>query len=59
MALNRTKGYLSGVRILSDEQVEALAGRLAYLAEEMFRFNRLLIEHEAQGHPEARGGLAR
>jgi hypothetical protein len=32
--------------------MEELAGRLAYLADEMARFNRLLIEHEAQGHPE-------
>ena len=35
-----------------NEQAKALAGRLAYLADERARFNRLLIEHEAQGHPE-------
>jgi hypothetical protein len=29
------------------DQAEALAGRLAYLADEIFRFTRLLIEHEA------------
>jgi hypothetical protein len=31
--------------------VEVLAGRLAHLADERVRFFRLLIEHEAQGHP--------
>jgi hypothetical protein len=35
---------------------KALAVRLAHLADERVRFNRLLTEHEAQGHPEARGG---
>jgi hypothetical protein len=33
-----------------------LAVRLTHLADERVRFDRLLIEHEAQGHPEARGG---
>ena len=35
--------------------VAALGVQLAYLEEELFRFNRLLIEHSAQGHPETRG----
>jgi Mn-dependent DtxR family transcriptional regulator len=39
-----------------NEQAKALAGRLAHLADERMRFYRLLIEHEAQGHPTARGG---
>ena len=38
------------------ELVRTLAVRLAHLADERVRFNRLLIKHEAQGHPEVRGG---
>jgi hypothetical protein len=37
------------------ELVRTLAVRLAHLADERVRFNRLLIEHEAQGQPETRG----
>jgi len=38
-----------------NEQAKALAGRLAHLADERARFNRLLIEHEGQGHREEAG----
>jgi len=40
------------------ELVRTLAVRLAHLADERVRFNRLLIEHEAQGQPETRGGAS-
>jgi hypothetical protein len=40
------------------EQAKALAGRLAHLADERMRFYRLLIEHEAEAHSEARRGHA-
>ena len=39
-----------------NEQAKALAGRLVHLADERMRFYRLLIEHEAQAHSEARRG---
>jgi hypothetical protein len=38
-------------------QVKALAGRLAHLADERMHFYRLLIEHEAQAHPEGWSGI--
>lgn len=56
-AAHKTFRFEERVRHAKDcqdhEQVEAVAGRLAHLAEEMGRLNRLLIEHEAQGHPES------
>ena len=39
-----------------DDQVRALEVLLGYLADERVRLNSVLIEHEAQGHPQAGRG---